>query len=99
MIRFGISYGDFIRQRCIILSHFIFLGYFLEIPKRLVRKQGNHCPICNDWLSNGERLEVDHIIPKEKGGDNTIDNKQLLHYYCHIQKTAQERSKDFKLAA
>ncbi|MCP4651117.1 MAG: maturase [PVC group bacterium] len=63
------------------------------IPKyrTLVRKQGNRCPLCKDWLSNGERLELDHIIPKEKGGDDTLSNKQLLHYYCHMQKTAQER--------
>lgn len=71
------------------------------IPKyrALVKKQKNRCPVCNDWLSNGEGLEIDHIIPKQHGGDDTITNKQLLHYYCHMQKTAQEKRKRYKLAA
>ena len=71
------------------------------IPKYriLVKKQKNRCPICNDWLSNGEGLEVDHIIPKQQDGEDKLSNKQLLHYYCHMQKTAQERSKVSKLAA
>ena len=63
------------------------------IPKYriLVRKQKNRCPICNDWLTNGERLETDHIIPQTKGGEDTLDNKQLLHYYCHMQKSIQDK--------
>jgi len=71
------------------------------IPKYriMIRKQKNRCPICNDWLTNGERLEADHKIPKQKGGEDTLSNKQLLHYYCHMQKTAQEKSKELKLAA
>ena len=71
------------------------------IPKyrSLVKKQKNRCPICNDWLTNGESLELDHIIPKAKGGEDIFANKQLLHYYCHMQKTAQEKKIVSKSAA
>ena len=33
-------------------------------------------------------MEVDHIKPRSKGGDNTLKNKQLLHRHCHDTKTA-----------
>ena len=59
--------------------------------KWLAGKQKNRCPGCNDWLTNGEGLEIDHIIPKACGGISTPDNQQLLHYYCHRQKTARDR--------
>ncbi|WP_254921425.1 HNH endonuclease [Nodularia sp. NIES-3585] len=33
-------------------------------------------------------MEVDHIIPKSKGGKNDYKNLQLLHRHCHDVKTA-----------
>ena len=32
-------------------------------------------------------MEVDHIQPRALGGKDTYANLQLLHKYCHIQKT------------
>ena len=36
-------------------------------------------------------MEIDHIKPRSKGGDNTLKNKQLLHRYCHETKTALDK--------
>jgi len=35
----------------------------------------------------GERLEIDHIIPKSCGGKDNYENLKLLHRICHVGKT------------
>ncbi len=35
---------------------------------------------------------VDHIVPKEQGGSDDLDNLQTLCKACHEHKTATERS-------
>ncbi|RCJ20720.1 hypothetical protein A6S26_26145 [Nostoc sp. ATCC 43529] len=42
-------------------------------------------------FKDGDKLEVDHIIPKAKGGKDTYSNFQLLHRHCHDTKTSQDR--------
>jgi RNA-directed DNA polymerase len=37
-------------------------------------------------------MEVDHIIPKSKGGLDEYKNWQLLHRHCHDAKTARDGS-------
>ncbi|MCL6749631.1 HNH endonuclease, partial [Nostoc sp. CCCryo 231-06] len=37
-------------------------------------------------------FEIDHIIPKSKGGKNEYKNIQLLHRHCHDEKTARDGS-------
>jgi 5-methylcytosine-specific restriction endonuclease McrA len=37
-------------------------------------------------------MEVDHRIPKSKGGKDSYDNWQLLHRHCHDTKTALDGS-------
>ena len=39
-------------------------------------------------------MEVDHIIPRSKGGVDKYNNLQLLHRQCHVKKTAKDLSKD-----
>jgi len=34
--------------------------------------------------------EVDHVIPRKRGGTSGIHNLQLLHRHCHDIKTARE---------
>ena len=40
------------------------------------------CPICNGYLSPNSS-SVDHIVRKEDGGTNSINNGQLTHLYCN----------------
>jgi RNA-directed DNA polymerase len=37
-------------------------------------------------------MEIDHIIPKSRGGKNEYINLQLLHRHCHDEKTTRDGS-------
>jgi RNA-directed DNA polymerase len=39
-----------------------------------------------------DEWEIDHIKPKSLNGKNSHDNLQLLHIYCHDQKTRKDGS-------
>ena len=40
--------------------------------------------------------EVDHIIPKAKGGTDRLDNLQAINKQCHKKKTAREQGRTLK---
>ncbi|MCY7334877.1 MAG: group II intron reverse transcriptase/maturase [Chamaesiphon sp.] len=58
----------------------------------LLKKQKGKCTFCGNYFKDGDSLEVDHIIPKSKGGKDKYDNWQLLHRHCHDTKTASDAS-------
>jgi len=50
-----------------------------------VHERDNYkCSMCNK--NNNERLEVHHKKPLSMGGDNNIDNLELLCVKCHVDK-------------
>jgi RNA-directed DNA polymerase len=57
---------------------------------RLLRRQRGYCPHCGLLFRDGDLREIDHILRKEGGGQETLANKQVLHRHCHDQKTARE---------
>jgi RNA-directed DNA polymerase len=57
---------------------------------RLLKRQQGTCRACELFFTDGDVMEVDHIIPKTRGGTEAIDNLQLLHRHCHAVKTARE---------
>lgn len=70
--------------------------YIKWLPTRigvLLRKQKLQCSYCGKMFSIQDRQnwEVDHIIPRVRGGPDTYDNLQLLHKSCHVQKTNDDR--------
>lgn len=67
------------------------LGQNPEMPTRvakLLKKQKGKCPHCGLVFKDGDVMEIDHIVPKAKGGKDTYENFQLLHRHCHDEKTA-----------
>lgn len=60
---------------------------------KLLKRQQGKCPECGLYFTNGEKMEVDHIIPKEMGGSDAVDNLQLLHRHCHDGKTFRDTSR------
>ncbi len=71
------------------------MGNHPEVPKRvstLLKRQKGKCSHCGSYFKDGDSLEVDHIVPKSKGGKNKYDNWQLLHRHCHDTKTAKDGS-------
>ena len=61
-----------------------------EIPQRvtkLLKVQEGKCAHCGLYFLDSDLMEVDHIIPKSKGGKDEYKNWQLLHRHCHDRKT------------
>jgi RNA-directed DNA polymerase len=70
-------------------------GEYPGTPSRvskLIKKQKGKCTHCGLNFTSEDLLEVDHIIPKSKGGRDTHSNLQLLHRHCHDTKTASDGS-------
>ncbi len=63
----------------------------------LLKKQKGVCPHCGLFFRDGDVIELDHIIPKSKGGKNESKNWQLLHRHCHDEKTRNDGSLDRKM--
>lgn len=56
--------------------------------KTLLKCQNGKCKACKKEFIIGDKMEVDHIIPRSKGGLDQYNNLQLLHRQCHINKTS-----------
>lgn len=59
----------------------------------LLKQQNGKCNKCFSYLKNDDLMEIDHIIPRVKGGTNKYKNLQLLHRHCHHNKTREDRVK------
>jgi RNA-directed DNA polymerase len=71
------------------------MGRSPEIKKRvarLLKEQKGKCAHCERAFKHGDLLEVDHITPKSKGGNDISGNLQLLHRHCHDKKTTRDGS-------
>jgi len=76
------------------------MGTHPEVSTRvatLLKRQKGKCTYCGLTFRDGDKLEVDHIIPKAKKGKNSYDNLQLLHRHCHDVKTANDIKKERNL--
>ena len=47
------------------------------------------CGKCGDALES-KRMHLDHIVARERGGEDTEENTQWLCNRCHSAKTARE---------
>lgn len=71
------------------------MGQNPEIPSTvatLLKKQKGKCAHCELHFAEQSEMEIDHIIPKSKGGKNEYKNMQLLHRHCHDEKTTRDGS-------
>lgn len=60
---------------------------FTAATRRLAWARSKHaCEICGIGLEQ-KRREYDHIITASDGGDNSLDNCQVLCEPCHDEKT------------
>jgi len=51
----------------------------------VLRRAKRRCELCG-ISADDKRLDVDHIVPRSKGGSNDISNLQALCYTCNQQK-------------
>jgi RNA-directed DNA polymerase len=71
------------------------MGSNPEMPSKvskLLKQQKGKCAHCKLHFREEDVMEVDHKIPKSKGGKDSYDNWQLLHRHCHDTKTAKDGS-------
>ena len=52
----------------------------------LLRLQGGQCASCGRFLTDQDRMEVDHLLPRAVGGRDDLPNLRLLHRHCHDQR-------------
>jgi 5-methylcytosine-specific restriction endonuclease McrA len=64
---------------------------FNRSQRREIRNRaGGHCEACTAKLKLGEG-EYDHSIAQGYGGENTVENGQLLCKVCHGKKTGVDK--------
>ena len=57
---------------------------------RALRRGGFRCVACGVVDKTAKSLEVDHVLPLERGGDHSDGNLQVLCKPCHAVKTRGE---------
>jgi len=73
-----------------------YLTEFIEMPKEMSKKQkdskklelanGLGFGLCCYWCQDNflfDQLNLDHLIPKSKGGSNSLENLRLTCYHCN----------------
>jgi RNA-directed DNA polymerase len=61
-----------------------------EQIKYLWREQQGRCPGCGQLLREEEAWQVHHRTKRSHGGDDSLDNLELLHANCHRQRHSNE---------
>ena len=53
--------------------------------------QDGLCPKCGEKITKDTGWNLHHVLPKAQGGDDNMNNLELLHPNCHRQHHSQER--------
>jgi RNA-directed DNA polymerase len=53
--------------------------------RQLFQRQNGLCPVCRQYLENGEETHIHHVLPKKHGGTDDLVNLRLVHLNCHRQ--------------
>lgn len=69
--------------------------------QQLFDRDGSVCQICTNEFPP-DKLNLDHIIPRSRGGSNVLENLQLTCYFCNTLKGSMlpeefTKSRDYDL--
>jgi len=53
-------------------------------------RQGGRCGGCGQLMNTEDELQIHHRVRRSDGGDDSLDNLELLHANCHRQKHSNE---------
>lgn len=77
-------------SKCLYDGRIFFSAMTKNSPKRkrfnLLKKFGFRCQYCGATPQDGAKLEIDHIIPKSKGGKNNDENLTVACRDCNMGK-------------
>lgn len=72
---------------------------FSSLPEstryEVLRRDHGRCVLCGASAAEGRRMEVDHVVPRSRGGANTTDNLQTLCDRCNRGKSNRDDT-DFR---
>jgi len=54
-----------------------------SLLRTLLKMKGPKCDMCRIYFNDSDRIEIDHITPRNQGGTSHWDNLRLLHGHCH----------------
>ena len=57
-----------------------------NMRQNVLMRDNYTCQICGATVKDGAKLEIDHIIPKSKGGSDDENNLQVLCRQCNREK-------------
>lgn len=58
----------------------------------LWKEQNAYCPYCGNYLAHprecvqGPNFQVDHVLPRSRSHDNSLNNRVLVHAKCNAEK-------------
>lgn len=58
---------------------------------RLFQLHSGICHICGQKITQGERWEIEHVVPFELTKDDSDENVRPAHASCHSAKTAADK--------
>jgi len=70
-------------------------GYEWRLTRlRILNRDMYLCQVCDKQGKTTPATEVDHIIPKAKGGTDNEDNLQSICYRCHKDKSLRDEGRN-----
>ena len=78
-------YSDFPLPTVIRLRHYVRVPY-MEVPltrRNILHRDGHTCQYCG---YTGDKLTLDHVIPRSRGGGDTWENIVAACVCCNVKK-------------
>jgi len=57
--------------------------FLTGFQRRVAEQQKWVCPVCRNWILNGEEWHLHRVKPGRDEGEYTLDNVRIVHLFCH----------------
>lgn len=71
------------------VRHFRTQTHWAALAEKLLQ-QDQKCAVTGVPISLGDNASLDHIVPRSKSGENTLENTQWVHIWVNIMKGASD---------
>lgn len=80
--------GTFQLPSVLVLVNYVYIPFKLAraSKRNIVRRDNHECQYCGVYV-NGERVTIDHILPKSRGGKHEWTNVVLSCKRCNAKKS------------